>query len=480
MLTLHDIPSTVPDRMGNPNVWKERLAFKSTYQFALSPQMNIFSLNFNGLPCTTEWVEYTSIEPLYKNLSIGTIEKKPDRSPHYTLPVIYDSSTGVSISDFLYNAKYLENTYPDTLAFFPGGTIGLQSDFNDVFIANVVKPLITLTLPQILPFWNPISAEYMKPRVRNLKSQNSDEDWKKVDEGMSQVDTWCSRSGEMGLFMYNDILSWVDCVVSSFLVNDSTEWTDTTSWNGGRWKSLSASMTIILYDIPSALPNKIWSPNIMKTRFSLNFKGIPFITQWVEYPDIEPLCKKLGLRPTNKWPDGRPYYSLPSIYDPSTGAYISDSILIAEYLEKTYPDTPKLFPNGTAGVQSAFNEGFLATLSPLLGLILPDMLPHLNPVSISYITPRVEMAKSKDREQDWIKLQEAMDQVDAWFARNGGRGEFLLGDIPSWADIVVVSWLFFMRRVWGEDSDEWKKIVSWNGGRWKNLSDAFKRYESPA
>lgn len=151
-------------------------------------------------------------------MSIGTIEKKPDRSPHYTLPVIYDSSTGVSISDFLYNAKYLENTYPDTLAFFPGGTIGLQSDFNDVFIANVVKPLITLTLPQILPFWNPISAEYMKPRVRNLKSQNSDEDWKKVDEGMSQVDTWCSRSGEMGLFMYNDILSWVDCVVSSFLV----------------------------------------------------------------------------------------------------------------------------------------------------------------------------------------------------------------------------------------------------------------------
>ncbi|PPQ79769.1 LOW QUALITY PROTEIN: hypothetical protein CVT25_003322 [Psilocybe cyanescens] len=195
----------------------------------------------------------------------------------------------------------------------------------------------------------------------------------------------------------------------------------------------------------------------------------------IEYPDIEPLCKKLGLRLTNKWPDGRPYYSHPSIYDPSIGAYISDSILIAEYLEKTYPDTSKLFPNGTTGVQSAFNEGLLATLTPLYGLILPDMFPHLNLVSKSYMAPRVEMAKSKDRAQDWIKLQEGMDQVDAWFVRNGRRGQFLLGETSSWADIVVVSFLFFIRRVWGEDSEEWKKIMAWNGGRWKNLSDAFKK-----
>ncbi|PPQ74187.1 hypothetical protein CVT25_012930 [Psilocybe cyanescens] len=84
--------------------------------------------------------------------------------------------------------------------------------------------------------------------------------------------------------------------------------------------------------------------------------------------------------------------------------------------------------------------------------VLPDMRKLMNLVNI---TPRVEMAKSKDRTQDWIKLQEAMDQFDAWFARNGGR-------------------------VWGEGSEGWKKIMSWNGGRWKNLSDYFKRYETAA
>ncbi|KAH9480877.1 Glutathione S-transferase-like protein ustS [Psilocybe cubensis] len=237
-------------------------------------------------------------------------------------------------------------------------------------------------------------------------------------------------------------------------------------------------MTIILYDIPSTLPGKIWNPTVLKTRFCLNFKGIPFTTQWVEYVELEPLFKKLGIEPTGKWPDGRPFYSVPSIYDPSTGVYVSDSIKIAEYLEKTYPNTPTLFPGNTAGVQSAFSEGFLSVLAPISGLALPSVLPNLNPISIEYLRGRVEAVRSKDLEQDWIKLQEAMDQINIWFGRNGGKGQFLLGEVISWADIVVASILFFLRRAWGEDSEEWKKICSWNGGRWKNFSDAFKKYET--
>ncbi|KAF4617880.1 hypothetical protein D9613_006292 [Agrocybe pediades] len=84
-------------------------------------------------------------------------------------------------------------------------------------------------------------------------------------------------------------------------------------------------MTITFYDIPSDCVGA-WSSNTWKTRFCLNYKGIPYNTVWVEYPDIEELSKKLGLKPTGKafWDASKDYYSLPAIHDPSTGVYISE------------------------------------------------------------------------------------------------------------------------------------------------------------
>jgi glutathione S-transferase len=78
-----------------------------------------------------------------------------------------------------------------------------------------------------------------------------------------------------------------------------------------------------------------------KDRVELNYKGIPYRTEGNEFPDIEPLSKKLGIEPTNHNPDGSALYTLPAIHDSSTGVYIADSTAIAEYLEKTYPSFPK-------------------------------------------------------------------------------------------------------------------------------------------
>lgn len=54
--------------------------------------------------------------------------------------------------------------------------------------------------------------------------------------------------------------------------------------------------------------------------------------------------------------NGTPYYSLPVIQDPNTGEekIISDSARIAEYLDSTYPDTPKIVPVGTYTLQKTF------------------------------------------------------------------------------------------------------------------------------
>ncbi|KAF9542269.1 hypothetical protein CPC08DRAFT_588882, partial [Agrocybe pediades] len=48
------------------------------------------------------------------------------------------------------------------------------------------------------------------------------------------------------------------------------------------------------------------------------------------------------------------FFTVPTIHDSSTGMYLSDSFLIVQYLDKTYPNTPKFFPNDSAGLQSTF------------------------------------------------------------------------------------------------------------------------------
>ncbi|KAJ3510855.1 hypothetical protein NLJ89_g4435 [Agrocybe chaxingu] len=112
-------------------------------------------------------------------------------------------------------------------------------------------------------------------------------------------------------------------------------------------------MAITFYDIPSTFPNNVWSPNTWKARrvaylisnrsevlifgtrrYCLNYKRIPYKTEWVEYPDIEPLCKRLGIAPTDKKKDGsgrRTNYSLPASTEPfQRAAYVSDSFAIAQ------------------------------------------------------------------------------------------------------------------------------------------------------
>ena len=223
-------------------------------------------------------------------------------------------------------------------------------------------------------------------------------------------------------------------------------------------------------------------------RYTLNFKGIPYKTEWVEYPDIEPLCKKLGIPPTYKKADGKDHYTLPAIHDPSTGAYVSNSILIAEYLEKTYPGTPQVFPHNTLALQTTFGQAFGDSISALWNFIVPAVYVKLNPQSQEYfrstreesfgkamedITPKGEAAVA-----EWAQFRDGLGKVDSWYAKNGGQGPFLLGEALSWGDIAVASCLIWLRIIWGEGSPQWKDISSWNDGRWAGIVDSMKKYET--
>ncbi|KAL0961286.1 hypothetical protein HGRIS_006246 [Hohenbuehelia grisea] len=70
-----------------------------------------------------------------------------------------------------------------------------------------------------------------------------------------------------------------------------------------------SSSVITLYDLATTLkPDQAWSGNTLRARFALNYKGLPFKTVYVEFPDIEKVCKKIGAAPTSLKPNGDPLY----------------------------------------------------------------------------------------------------------------------------------------------------------------------------
>ena len=78
------------------------------------------------------------------------------------------------------------------------------------------------------------------------------------------------------------------------------------------------------------------------------------------------------------------------------------------------------------------------------------------------IAPKGEVAVA-----EWAKFKDGMGKVDAWYAKNGGKGLLLLEETPSWRDIVIASYLVWM-----------KDISSWNNGRWAGLVEALKEYKT--
>jgi len=239
---------------------------------------------------------------------------------------------------------------------------------------------------------------------------------------------------------------------------------------------------ITLYDIASTHPGQAWSPNTAKARYALNFKGIPHKTVFLEYPEIELLCKKLGAKPTSQTPL---QYTLPVIHDPLTDTIVSDSIEIARYLDATYPNTPRLIPDGTVALHYAFTEAFEATLPPYFVYTLPASLPFLNPASQDYFRQTREQLFGGRRLEDvvptgeedvvmWKKLEDAFGQIDGWIQKNGADSKYFMGDTICYADISVAGFLRWGKMVLGKD--KWEKILTWHDQRWAGLMKEMEKY----
>ncbi|KAF9266028.1 hypothetical protein L218DRAFT_956986, partial [Marasmius fiardii PR-910] len=61
-------------------------------------------------------------------------------------------------------------------------------------------------------------------------------------------------------------------------------------------------MSIRLFDIPSKLPQKAFSSFVWRTRYVLNYKGLPYKTTWVETPDLNAMHHQIGtITPTTRF-----------------------------------------------------------------------------------------------------------------------------------------------------------------------------------
>ncbi|KAL0580045.1 hypothetical protein V5O48_001980 [Marasmius crinis-equi] len=249
---------------------------------------------------------------------------------------------------------------------------------------------------------------------------------------------------------------------------------------------------IRFFDITSKLKTKAWSPNCWKIRYVLNYKNLPYETTWVEYPDIEPTCLQIGASPTS---NSTPRYTLPVIQDESSssgpGVVLSDSYKILQYLESQYPSTPEgaLSLNPDPQRTRTFLSAFRKQLSALWAFAIPQEVGILTPRSEEYFrrtrqeifgVRKLEelMPKGKEREVRWKKFEEDLGVVDSWVPRDGARVFVGGGGRPTYPDFVVSAIMIWCRTIWGEDSQEWRDISSWHGGRWGRLVEMLKEYET--
>ncbi|KAI0036290.1 hypothetical protein K488DRAFT_82242 [Vararia minispora EC-137] len=249
------------------------------------------------------------------------------------------------------------------------------------------------------------------------------------------------------------------------------------------------SKPIIFYDFDgTASACKAWNPNCWKVRYILNMKGLPYTTTWLEYPEVEPALKKVSAVPSAKKPDGSDLYTLPAIYDPNTGAALTESEKIAEYLEERYPTpgTPPLFPPKTRALQSGYRDAvrvhtsesvFMLCVQPTVGCLTPGSVEYFVSTRSAMLGSPLDKIAPPGSEAQAKFLKTALDGLSviaSWHDLNETKGLYVMGDQPCFADVALAAALNWVRIVCGEaEGGVWDTLAKADGGRWGKLLGAF-------
>lgn len=200
---------------------------------------------------------------------------------------------------------------------------------------------------------------------------------------------------------------------------------------------------VILYDIPSKDPRHCWSLNPWKTRLILNFKGIPYKTEWLEYPDIAPTLKSFGIPPSE--PPCTAYTS-PTIR--ISDKYVMDSRKIADVLEKEYPSPSLHLDSPLLKKVEELAPQCITALAPVYIPRAPRYV--LNPPSAEYFDrtraarfgmPLSQLENEKGGESAWKIAEPKWKELGTLLKAE--VGPFFMGKTVSYADMIVVGALHF-------------------------------------
>ncbi|KAL1791839.1 hypothetical protein ACET3X_009590 [Alternaria dauci] len=236
------------------------------------------------------------------------------------------------------------------------------------------------------------------------------------------------------------------------------------------------SSKVILFDLPSR-DGIAWSLNPWKTRMILNYKKIDYTTEWVEYPNVAPKFKSLGIPPNPKDAPGYSSdYTIPAIKH-ANGTYQMDSWPIALELEKQYP-TPSLHLDDPIVVR--IRDHIPKIIGPLRPLLIPQVpVVMLNKPSADYYyetrekmfgKPLEQVEKDANAEECWEKAAAPAKEMGDLLRKNGGL--YFLGQTVSYADFILVSMLHFIRRI---NEDYFRRVLALDD-TFPNVFEASKQW----
>jgi len=216
-----------------------------------------YALNIKKLEFDTVWLEFHEVEPTITKLGGKPTGTKPDGTPWYTLPVIYDPATKQVVSNSREIAEYLDKQYPATqkLVVDPA----FETEWEGVTFANVTKVFPPSTFMVLHNRVSTAAGQHIR-RIREAQFGKTLEDlstedairqqWKAFENGYTNLSEFYKKAGTTFL-SGGDAPLWADLVVGSWLISqkfiygeDSKQWKSILEWDGGLWKKFNEALQV--------------------------------------------------------------------------------------------------------------------------------------------------------------------------------------------------------------------------------------------
>ena len=196
-------------------------------------------------------------------------------------------------------------------------------------------------------------------------------------------------------------------------------------------------MTITLYDLAGAEADRRFSPFCWRTRLELAHKGLAVETVPWRFTEKDVLA------PSKQ---GR----VPVVVD--GGKWISDSLVIADYLEATYPDRPSLFGGPAGRAATRFVQGWGDTvLHPAIArFVILDVWKHIDARDKDYFRKSREErfgmtleAVQEGREDRLAAFRQALQPLRSLLEAQ----PFVGGERPLYGDYIVFGGFQWARNI---------------------------------